>query len=67
MSEFPQVRVHIQNNLIDDAKRHETRDIGYDVMDELIRLSSWLEQESAEFSHYLKQAADEYEKADKLV
>lgn len=67
MNEFPHVKARIQNKLIDEAKRHETQDIGYDVMNELIHLSSWLEQESAEFSHYLKEAADKYEKADKLV
>ncbi len=67
MAEFPYTQASIQGNLLDDAQRHETRDTGYNIIDDLIRMSNWLDQESAELSHYLKQAADQYEKADKLV
>lgn len=54
----------IQSLLIDDGERHETRDIGYEILNVLIRINHITEEDFPKFVYDLRKAADDYEKAD---
>ncbi|WHX40366.1 hypothetical protein QNH36_22440 [Mesobacillus sp. AQ2] len=67
LNELPDVKSKIKNRLINDGELSQTREIGYEVLNELTSIANWLNEETSKFTHFLKFAANEYEKADKLV
>lgn len=67
LREQPHVKGKIESKLVHDAERPETKQVGTVTMNELVKMASWLNEESSAFTHFLRNAASEYERADKLT